>query len=131
MTRKKFVKQLMALGLSRNRANFHAMLCREKGIPYAEHYKAMAPWLGLAAGVKNPAVSIRIACANFASAMDRAAANMKKLSQTIAESKQMELVAHHPEPYTPAASAHQLPQNIQIMSRADHAAMHQGGGGHE
>jgi hypothetical protein len=45
MTRKKYVKQLMALGVPRNRANAMACLCRAAGKTYAADYKAQAPWL--------------------------------------------------------------------------------------
>lgn len=45
MTRKRYIKQLMALGLPRNRANFRASLCRDHRMAYAEDYEASLPWL--------------------------------------------------------------------------------------
>ena len=34
MTRKRFVKQLMSMGIQRNDANEIAFCCNEKGVPY-------------------------------------------------------------------------------------------------
>lgn len=45
MTRKRYIKLLMALGLPRNRANFRASLCRDHRMAYAEDYGAALPWL--------------------------------------------------------------------------------------
>lgn len=43
-----------------------------------------------------------------------------------------DMVAHHPEPYTPQNLDHGLCHDVRIMSKADHAALHtQGGGGHD
>lgn len=45
MTRKRYIKLLMALGLPRNRANFRASLCRDHRMEYAEDYDTSLPWL--------------------------------------------------------------------------------------
>ncbi len=45
MTRKRYTKLLMALGLPRNRANFRASLCRDHRMAYAEDYETSLPWL--------------------------------------------------------------------------------------
>lgn len=39
MTRKRFVKLLMARGWQRNRANTYAIICRENGYSYANYYE--------------------------------------------------------------------------------------------
>ena len=52
MTRKKFVKQLMALGVSRNRANALAYSCQVAGEPYAAYYRRKLPWWTLARAVR-------------------------------------------------------------------------------
>lgn len=45
MTRKKYVKQLMALDVTRNQANAMARICQHSGKSYEADYKARAPWL--------------------------------------------------------------------------------------
>lgn len=124
MTRKKFVKQLMGLGVSRNGANLYAKICRRKGIPYAQRYKAMEPGLRLRKTAKNVSVTINASVAKFASNLAVAAANMAKLRESIAQVAQQPLVAHHPTPYTPGNLPGLLPDNMQIMRQADHAALH-------
>lgn len=115
MTRKKFVKQLMALGLPRNRANSHATRCRYKGNSYAEYYAALAPVLRVRQAQDKLNVSMRMAAGYFLSGLARVWAAMARLRD--------DLVAHHPNPYTPGHPGPDF-QNMQIMSQADHAAMH-------
>lgn len=45
MTRKKFVKKLMAEGLSRNEANEIAVKGRKFGLPYQKYYEYECSWL--------------------------------------------------------------------------------------
>lgn len=113
MTRKKFVKQLMGLGLSRNRANFHATLCRYKGISYAEHYAAMAPYLRLNRATSRASVKFRMAAGYFCSGLARAAAAVEKLRAA--------LVVHHVRPITPDNLEG---GNILIVTRQEHEALH-------
>lgn len=86
MKRKKFVKQLMGLGLSRNRANFYATLCRYKGISYAEHYAAVAPFLRIYQAAHKPVVAMRMNAGYWRSGLARAAAQAKKLSEALRDS---------------------------------------------
>lgn len=79
MTRKKFVKQLMAMGLSRNAANVRATLCQYKGRSYAEEYKAMEPWLRVHREAHRITVSMRACTGSFRSALARATAAAAKL----------------------------------------------------
>ena len=44
MTRKRFVKLVMALGNSRNRANALAYACRVAGVPYEKYYRHNSLW---------------------------------------------------------------------------------------
>lgn len=48
MKHRKFVKQLMALGVSRNAANAMATAVHLNSWTYAEAYKAWRPWIHLA-----------------------------------------------------------------------------------
>ena len=113
MTRKKIVKQLMAQGLSRNRANFHATLCRDKGISYAEYYAAVAPWLIPTRETRRATVKMRMVAGYLCSGLARAAANVEKLRAA--------LVAHHVRPITPDNLEG---GNILIVTRQEHEALH-------
>ena len=79
MTRKKFVKQLMAMGLSRNSANLRATLCQYKCKSYAEEYEAMEPWLRVHREAHRITVSVRACTGSFRSSLDRAIAAAAKL----------------------------------------------------
>lgn len=45
MTRKRYIKLLMALGVERNSAEDAARKCRETGRTYADDYRRRFPWL--------------------------------------------------------------------------------------
>lgn len=45
MKREKYIKLLMALGVSRNDASIKACLCQVTRTPYADDYKRRRPWL--------------------------------------------------------------------------------------
>jgi hypothetical protein len=79
MTRKRFIKLLMAMGLSRNAANARATLCQYKGKSYAEEYKCMEPWLRVHREAHRITVSMRAHTANFRSSLARATAAAAKL----------------------------------------------------
>lgn len=44
MTRKKYIKQLMALGISKNDANDKALVCQLMRRPYAESLRSIKAW---------------------------------------------------------------------------------------
>lgn len=45
MTRKRYIKLLMALGVERNKAEAYARQCRETGRTYKQDYYRRYPWL--------------------------------------------------------------------------------------
>ena len=101
MTRKRYVKLLMALGMDRNEANAAACLCRATGKTYAADYKASAPWMRL----------------------HMAARRVKKAFEKIGRTAAATLTAwaiefnrnmHH--------AGH--PITMQIVTREEHAAIH-------
>jgi len=89
MTRKKFVKQLMALGVSRNRANALAYACQVAGEPYAVYYRRELPWWTLARAAR----MARAAMLN----MSKAFSGLIPVARELAAA----LVVHHAQPITP------------------------------
>ena len=68
MTRKKFAKKLMGIGLSRNEANRISIKARESGVPYQKYYEYECSWLRLSIAMqkvgdsfKNVAKAINLA----------------------------------------------------------------------
>ena len=59
MTRKKFIKKLMAEGFSRNEANKIAIKSRESGLPYQKYYKCECQWLKLSVAMKKAGNSLK------------------------------------------------------------------------
>ena len=130
MTRKKYIKLLMALDVPRNKARACARACQMVGKPYERAYRERVYWLRLAQAGR------------------RFARNMTKAAMALAESTRHGLQSmhlHHPTPYTPQNAGAGLDHNVQIVTPAEHAALHgyrtqtvlvdelagQGGGGHD
>lgn len=130
MTRKKYVKQLMALGISRNAANAMARVCQVAETPYAADYKRRAPWIRLGYAARR----VRAAVLNMTKALNGLAAAAANFRDS--------LVLHHAQPITP--------ENLEggkmyIVTAQEHDRLHgysasvsyvddlhgQGGGGHE
>lgn len=59
MTRKKFIKKLMAEGFSRNEANKIAIKGRESGLPYKKYYEYECSWLRISAAMKRVGTSFK------------------------------------------------------------------------
>jgi hypothetical protein len=130
MTRKKFVKQLMAQGVSRNRANAMACACRVAGEPYAVYYRRKLPWWTLA----HAARLARAAVLNFSKALSGLIPVARELAAA--------MVAHHAQPITPENLE---PGNMIVVTKQEHERLHGysakvsfvddletvGGGGHE
>lgn len=122
MTRKRFIKQLMALGVQRNAANAAAWLHRMQGHTYRR-----------ALGEERLRLSLKKAMGTFgtvAGEMTKAIAaladQVKKNFRAINFGLERNVI-HHPTPYTPGQLSQDF-QNVQVMSHADHAALHGGGG---
>jgi len=111
MTRKKYIKALMALDVSRNDANAMALAAQVLGTSYEEDYRQRAPWLRLA-------LFSRRALRNVTAAVMRLA---ESITNAIAATS---LQMHHPTPYTPENVADGLHHNMQIVTQAEHAAIH-------
>lgn len=121
MKRKKYVKQLMAMGYQRNRAEFRASLCRDNGIPYAVDYKAVAPWLQLGCALRGWAKAV----ARYWTALTENIAARKRLAAAIDKSPDAEelRVKHHDLLYGPVCGG-PLGYNMQIVTQEEHAAIH-------
>lgn len=109
MTRKKYIKLLMGLGKSRNTANAMARACQVAGKPYAKAYRERVRWLQLVQAAR------------------RFYRNMTKAAMALAESARHKLQGmqlHHPTPYSPENVGAPLDHNVQIVTPAEHAALH-------
>lgn len=113
MTRKRYIKLFMALGVSRNAANCMADRCRAEGIPYAVDYSARAPWLKLGKAARECGAAIL----NLSSA---AAATLQGIVDGAARWLH-QLEVHHAQPITPG---NLTPGNMHIVTRQEHAALH-------
>lgn len=83
MTRKRYIKLLMALGVSRNDADGKALLCRLFGVPYATDYARRAPRLRMAKTARNISVSLRANFAKFRSNTAVTAAAINRLAKAM------------------------------------------------
>lgn len=79
MTRKKFVKKLMGIGLSRNEANKISIKSRESGIPYQKYYEYECSWLKITNAMKKVGASAK----NFSKAMNLANQTMMSFSEAM------------------------------------------------
>lgn len=93
MTRKRYIKLFMALGVSRNAANRMADRCRAAGIPYAMNYSARSPWLKLGKAARLASVALlNLGGAARAALHGIADGTARTLHQ---------LEVHHAQPITP------------------------------
>lgn len=122
MTRKRFVKQLMALGVQRNDANFAAWKHRLLGHTYRRALGEERLRLELKKAMGN----LGTAVANMGKAIAALADQIKKNFRAI-NFRLERSVTHHPTPYTPGQLSQDF-KTVQVMSQADHAALHGGGG---
>lgn len=81
MTRKKFVKKLMAEGFSRNEANKIAIRNRESGFSYEWYYKHECQWIRAFAVIRKLGGSFK----NVSKAVSLANSTMKSLAEAIYE----------------------------------------------
>ena len=123
MTRKRFVKLLMAYGYTRNRANELAQLCHQNGVPYAEDIHRRR--LHLCFNGKKFAKAIRQAAIEVERAMRQLAEAAKRAGQSIKIPKP-DMVVHHPQLITTTNAYNFLEKNMQLATQADHKAMHNG-----
>lgn len=101
MKRKKYIKQLMALGIDRNGAHAMAYLCRTAGKTYEADYRARAPWLRLQMAARRAGTAFRKLSESFHAA-----------SMAFAEKFNRDM--HH--------AGHNV--TMQIVTREEHAAIH-------
>lgn len=113
MTRKRYVKLFMALGVSRNAANRMADNCRAKGIPYAVHYSARAPWLTLGKMARMTGVSLLNLSSGARTALQGCADSVARMLH--------HLNAHPSQPITPETLK---PGNMLIVTAQKHAELH-------
>lgn len=96
MTRKRFVKLLMADGYSRNKANIVATAARNSGIGYKPAYKAEMALSATKLSLKN--VDISAVCDAIRSVADiaiKVASAMAKAVAAFAETYTKEMEANH------------------------------------
>lgn len=111
MTRKRYIKLLMALGIQRNYADAMAYACQVAGRSYAADYKMRSPWLRLALFSRRVLRNATAAVMHLAESITNAMAATN-------------LQLHHPTPYTPENVGDGLHHNMQIVTQAEHAAIH-------
>ena len=109
MTRKKYVKQLMALGMSRNAANAMAYSCQVAGRSYAADYWHRRPWFLLARAARQASAAVL----NITKAFNGLAAGVAKLRDS--------LVVHHPRLITPESVEG---GNLYIVTAQEHDRLH-------
>lgn len=109
MTRKRYIKQLMALGIQRNQANTMATLCRVAGKSYETDLRRRRPWMQLARAARQVSATILNASKYF---NDLAAAAAKALGG---------LVVHHAQPITPDNLEG---GNMYIVTQQEHERLH-------
>lgn len=86
MTRKRYTKLLMALGVSRNRANAMAYACRVAGLTYATDYNSRLPWLMLTNAADGVSKAMRKLGKTMATALGTMAQRADLLVAALAES---------------------------------------------
>lgn len=79
MTRKKFIKNLMGSGLSRNEANRIAIKGRESGLSYQEYYEYKCSWLRISIAMQKVGDSFE----NAAKAMNIANSTMMSFAEAM------------------------------------------------
>lgn len=113
MTRKRYIKLFMALGVSRNAANRMADRCRAAGIPYAMNYSARSPWLKLGKAARMASVALL----NLGGA---ARAVLHGIADGTARALH-QLEVHHAQPITPGNLEG---GNMIIVTRQEHERLH-------
>lgn len=108
MTRKKYVKQLMALGVRRNRANAMAYDCQAKGRSYAADYGYISPWLKLAKAAREAGSAVL----NMARSI---------IGPRYAGRLAYDMVVHHVQPITPEKLEG---GNIVVVTKQEHDRLH-------
>lgn len=154
MTRKKFVKQLMALGYQRNEAQRLADYARRGFWTYAQYLEIEKQYHGVHSKFVSLHTSLVDCLTPAVKAAAQAVANLAKaITSAIAETQAGKTLLDYVKENAPqiaeqhpADALAALPYNMQIMSRADHDALHgyvcgidlangpdftAGGGGHE
>lgn len=145
MTRKKFVKQLMAQGYQRNDAEGVAMYARLGGWTYEQYLEIEIRYNGLRYEFENIKISlvdnmtpvlkaatqvVENTCKAIEEAMSQTPFGQALLNWAMKNAPQ---IAEHPadalDAMTYAAQNYQtllppLPDNVQVMSRAEHDIMH-------
>ena len=112
MTRKRFVKLLMGVGYSRNRAAAIAELCRQRREPYAAY-------------LNRARLHVFYNAKKFKRSLKAAARAMQNLARKVRESLGG-LVVHHPHLITTTNAYNFLEKNMQVVPLADHKKMHDG-----
>lgn len=145
MTRKKFVKQLMALGYQRNHAEGMAMYARRTGCTYEDYLETEKRYHGTRRAFEN----VKISLVDHVTPVLKAAAQVventcKAIEEALSQTpfgqallnwamKNAPQIAEHPadalDAMTYAAQnyqtlLHPLPDNVQVMSRAEPDIMH-------
>lgn len=138
MTRKKFVKQLMALGYQRNHAEGMAMYARWTGCTYEDYLRDEITRINFNKNLLN----IKVSLVDYFTPVFKAAQQaVERLREAVAGIKwnppdlsalswATEQVEEAPLPQWPKENPHRcdvldaMAYNMQVMSRADHDALH-------
>lgn len=108
MTRKRYVKLLMALGVHRNRANAMAYDCQVAGRSYAADYGYISPWLKMAKAARKAGTSVL-----------NMARNIYRSSHIMGQAADM--AVHRAKPITPENLEG---VNMLIITRQEHDKLH-------
>lgn len=79
MTRKRFIKELMGMGFSRNEANGIAIKSRGSGLSYQEYCEYKYQWFKLSIAMKKVGTSVK----NFSNAMNIANRTMMLFTEAM------------------------------------------------
>ena len=85
MTRKRFVKLLMATGKQRNEAQAIAMAYNAERIPYKNAFKFLSRWIEIEKRIKRDIISVKEALKRIGFAAQKAGEEISKLSTALKE----------------------------------------------
>lgn len=129
MTRKKFVKQLMAMGYQRNAAEAVAIFARIEGRTYEQYLQKEKQDQGFHAALEKLKTGLNEALAHIAKAITDAAEQIRKIWERHplygidwANVPDLNTITH-PGLYATEINT----DSIQVISREDHDALHGGG----
>lgn len=113
MTRKRYIKLFMALGVSRNAANRMADRCRAAGVPYEVNYRTRSPWLKLGKAARECSAALLNLSRGAAAALHGI------IDGTARQLHQLEV--HHAQPFSPGNLEG---GKMHIVTKQEHARLH-------